>query len=217
LSHRTLLRTAVLAVRPRRHVSVAAIFTRRWLLSGGLVLTVALTMATSATALTGTPLKIAGPVESGEQSIAVDGSGTAYLAWSDEGQPGDAYLEYCVVPADTNGCTYRGTLPVTGSGSFVVKTQVLVDAGTVVVLAYLYGPEDEDVPVQEWQSSNGGKSFIQMADGRSVADAHAPDGASAEMIGAVVLPGSAWLGEAGVISTGYPTFAPFPLCRNARK
>jgi hypothetical protein len=190
---------------------------RRWLLSGSLVLTVALTMATSATALTGTPLKIAEPVEFGEQSIAVDESGTAYLAWSDEGQPGGAHLQYCVLPAGASRCTHGGTLPVTGNGSFVVKTQVLVDADTVVVLAYLYGPEDEDVPVQEWQSTNGGESFAHILNGSSVADAHAPDGTPAEMIGAVVLPGPGWLGEAGVISAGYPVFAPFhlsspPLC-----
>lgn len=55
-------------------------------LLGGLVAVVALVSATSAFALSGSPLKIAFPKKfaSGHPAVAVDGSGTAYIAWINE-------------------------------------------------------------------------------------------------------------------------------------
>ncbi len=91
----------------------------------------------------------------------------------------------------------------------IERVQVLVDGTTVVLLANLYGVEEEFEPTQEWQSTDSGATFNAVNGGRSVA--RATVNADTGAIGAVVVPGSDALGYAAVTAEGPPTFAEFPL------
>jgi len=71
-----------------------------------------LATATSAFAVSGTALKVAEPVRFGNPAVAVDATGTAYVAWSNEtdlGEKGNT-IEYCALPAGATACIHSGTL-----------------------------------------------------------------------------------------------------------
>ncbi|HWY89573.1 MAG TPA: hypothetical protein VNY31_02775, partial [Solirubrobacteraceae bacterium] len=53
-------------------------------LLGALVAVASLAFATSALAVSGTPIKLAQPQRYGPPSVAVDSGGTAYIAWDNE-------------------------------------------------------------------------------------------------------------------------------------
>lgn len=169
--------------------------------------------ATSAPALSGKPIKIAEPIRFGSQSVAVDASGTAYVAWPNETGSAGNFVEYCVLAVDGVGCKYKGNLTPADSSStheaHIESVQVLVEGATVIVLAGLYGLEEEFQPMQEWQSSDGGASFSQVNGGKSVANATV--NADTSEIGAVQVPGGGFLGYGAVTAGGNPTFDAFPL------
>ena len=158
------------------------------------------------------PIKIAEPIRFGSPSVAVDSTGTAYIAWAHEVVGGEQLVEYCVIPTDATGCSHSGNLTVAGNkekDDHIERVQVLIDGTTVIVLANLYGVEEEFAPMQEWQSTDGGATFIAVNSGRSVARATVD--ADTGAIGAVVVPGSDALGYAAITAEGPPTFAEFPL------
>ena len=136
---------------------------RRAFLAGGLTLGLMLAFAANALALSGTPIKIAEPIRFGSPSVAVDSAGTAYIAWAHEVVGGEELVEYCVLPAGATGCAHSGNLPVAGNKekrAHIERVQALVDGATVIVLANLYGVEEEFEPAQEWQSTDGGATFV---------------------------------------------------------
>ena len=181
---------------------------RRTALLGGLAAIAALAFATNALAASGTVIHVAQPNKFGDPSVAVDSSGTAYIAWANEvdlTNEGEM-VEYCVLPAGASTCKYSNIgKPFrieSGSSPVIEKVQVLVDGSTVVLLAYVYGvggPEYE--PVQEWQSTDGGASFNRVLGGKSVSNF------GGDPVNAVIVPGSNVLG----IGTGEPGFDEFPL------
>ncbi|HYB24514.1 MAG TPA: hypothetical protein VED41_12000 [Solirubrobacteraceae bacterium] len=172
----------------------------------------ALAFAASAMALSGKPIKIAEPIHFGQQSVAVDASGTAYIAWSNETGSAGNFVEYCVLPLNATACADKGSLTPADSSSaheaHIERVQVLVEGTTVIVLAGLYGLEEEFQPMQEWQSTNGGASFSPVDGGKSVANAVVNADTSA--IGAVQVPGGL-LGYGAITAVGNPTFDAFPL------
>jgi hypothetical protein len=185
---------------------------RRVCLAGGLTLSLTLAFAASAWAVSGTPIKIAEPIRFGSPSVAVDSAGTAYIAWAHEVVGGEELVEYCVLPAGATGCAHSGNLTVAGNkeqDDHIERVQVLIDGTTVIVLANLYGVEEEFAPAQEWQSTDGGATFNAVNGGKSVARATVD--ADTGAIGAVVVPGSDALGYAAVTAEGPPTFDEFPL------
>jgi hypothetical protein len=181
-------------------------------LAGGLTLSLTLAFAASAWAVSGTPIKIAEPIRFGSPSVAVDSAGTAYIAWAHEVVGGEELVEYCVLPAGATGCAHSGNLTVAGNkeqDDHIERVQVLIDGTTVIVLANLYGVEEEFAPAQEWQSTDGGATFNAVNGGKSVARATVD--ADTGAIGAVVVPGSDALGYAAITAEGPPTFDEFPL------
>ena len=82
------------------------------LIAGLLTAVFMLVSAASALAVSGTTVKIGTPYESGPPSVAVDPSGTAYVAWANEKDLAGAndFVEYCVLPVGTTGCTHSGSL-----------------------------------------------------------------------------------------------------------
>jgi hypothetical protein len=192
-------------------------------LVGALAVVAMLAFAANALAVSGTAIKIAEPIRFGNPSVAVDGAGTAYIAWAHEVVGGEELVGYCVLPAGTTGCVHSGSLPVvenSAKGAHIERVQTLVDGTTVVVLANLYGTEGEEFePTQEWQSTDGGATFVVVNGGKSVA--RATVNADTGAIGAVVVPGTDALGYAAITAGGPPTFNEFPFstpttCSNAK-
>ena len=188
---------------------------RRTALLGALAMIAALAFATNALALSGTPIKLAQPQRYGPPSVAVDSSGTAYIAWDNERGLGGAQelVEYCVLPAGASACLHAGQLKLeSGPGDIFGHVQVLVDGSTVLLFAGdLAVKGDEYLPTQEWQSTDGGATWTQTLAGKSVAKP-----ASDEQ--AVVVPGTNELGfgsenldEGGASLVGQAAFELFPL------
>ncbi len=177
-----------------------------------LLLTTSLVFAGSALAVSGKPLKIAEPVRYGNPAVAVDSSGTAYVAWAnttDLKEEGNK-IEYCVLPAGAVACAHSGTLIAEGGkGPVVGQVQMIVDGATVVLLAEVYGVGLAYEPVQEWASTNGGATFLQVDSLFSVADGKLS--ADTGALNALVVPGADALGYAFVSAGGPPTFDEFPL------
>jgi hypothetical protein len=195
---------------------------RRSMLAGTLAAVAAvlvLAFAASAFALSGIPIKVGEPISTESPAVAVDGSGTAYIAWPDKEHVSEATVQYCVLPAGQSACAYTGTLvPSGGPNHYVDRVQVLVDEGTIVVLADVYGVEDEYTPEQEWASTDGGAVFSQVNGGKSVADGILS--ADTAPLSAVVVPGTdalgyGWDSAAGgfekPFESAVPTFDEFPL------
>jgi hypothetical protein len=134
----------------------------RMALAGALVGVVLLVSAASEAALSGAPIKVGTPFESGPPSVAVDPSGTAFVAWANTKDLGGSLdtVQYCVIPVGATGCSHSGTLKPADSASPIDGVQVLIDGSTVVLLADVFGaagPSAQDfVPEQEWTSTDGG-------------------------------------------------------------
>jgi hypothetical protein len=185
---------------------------RRAAPTGVLTAIAVLVFATSALAVSGTPIKIAEPVQPEYPAVAVDGTGTAYIAWAnrtDVGGVGDT-IEYCTLPVGATGCTHMGTLHAEGGATPAIdQVQVLFDESTVVLLADVYGVGAEYVPEQEWTSTNGGATFNAVGAGKSVAEGILS--ADTGPLNALIVPGSNALGYAWTSAGGPPTFAEFPF------
>jgi hypothetical protein len=185
---------------------------RRACLAGLLGLSLVLTFAASALAVTGATIKVGQPVTYGAPSVAVDGAGTAHIAWSNTtgvGGVGDT-VEYCTLPAGATVCSHTLTLhPEGGATPAVGNVQVLVDGATVLVLAEVYGASLEYEPVQEWTSTDGGATFTGVDGLKSVADAELS--ADTGALNALIVPGTDALGYAFVTAVGPPTFDEFPF------
>jgi hypothetical protein len=184
------------------------------LIVGALTAVVLLVSATSALAVSGTTLKIGTPYESGPPSVSVDPGGTAYIAWANEKDLAGAndFVEYCVLPAGTTGCTHSGSLLPVIEDAHVDGVQVLVDGSTVVVLANVNGSGSKSLeytPEQEWQSTDGGASFKLVNGGKSVAEGNV-DGDTFPLSG-VLVPGTELLGYGWNAAVAPPTFHEFPL------
>ncbi len=190
---------------------------RRATLLGGLVAVAVPALAASALAVSGTPIKIAQPQSYDGPSVAVDSTGTAYIAWDNTKNLGGIgeVVEYCVLPTGAAACTYTGQLHLAaGPGSILGHVQVLIDGGTVLVFAgevFVKGEQFE--PEQVWQSTDGGRTFTPLLSGKSVAR-------PAEDERALVLPGTGDLGLGGtnlgfetdgVENVGQAGFEVFPL------
>ncbi len=189
---------------------------RRVALLGGLVVLTALVSAANAFAVSGTPINIGTPFESGPPSVAVDSSGTAYIAWNNEKDLSPVttnIVQYCVLPAGATACSHTGNLVPADSGSNIDGVHVLVDGSTVVILADVYGTAGssggEYEPEQEWQSTDGGSTFTIVDGGKSVADGILS--ADTGPVSAVVTPGTNELGFGWQSAGGPPTFNAFPL------
>jgi hypothetical protein len=149
--------------------------------------------ATSAFAVSGTPVKVGEPISNERPAVAVDSSGTAYIAWADTEHTSEAVVQYCVLPAGETACTHTGTLVASGGAShYIDRVQVLVDEATIVVLADVYGVPEENTPEQEWTSTDGGAVFSAVDGGKSVADGILS--ADTQPLNAVVVPGTSTLG-----------------------
>jgi hypothetical protein len=191
-------------------------------LLGALTVAVVLASAVDAVAISGTPVNVGTPFESGPPAVAVDAAGTAYVAWAntkDLAPTTTNVVQYCVLPIGAVACTHSGTLVPADEAQFVDGVQVLVDGSTVVVLADVYGAEGagglEYEPEQEWQSTDGGATFNIANAGKSVASGHLS--ADTQPLNAVIVPGTGVLGfgwdsAAGNETYGaVPTFDAFPL------
>jgi hypothetical protein len=175
-----------------------------------------LAFAASALAVSGTPINIGTPYESGPPSVAVNSSGTAYIAWNNEKDLPPVttnIVQYCVLPPGATGCSHTGNLAPADSGAYIDGVQVLVDGSTVVILADVYGTAGSQAgdyePEQEWQSTDGGATFSVVNGGLSVADGILS--ADTGPLNAVVVPGTNELGYGWNSAGGPPTFNAFPL------
>lgn len=175
----------------------------------GLALSLVLAFAASASALSGTPVKLSEGESYGPPAVAVTEGGTAIVAWADEAK--NPYtIKYCQLPVGASACAQTGTLtPAGGADAYINGVKLLVDGATVVLLADVFGVAEEDVPEQEWTSTNGGASFSAVNGGKSVAEGILD--ADTEPLSPVIVPGSNSLGFAWVTAGGPPTFAEFPL------
>jgi hypothetical protein len=175
----------------------------------------ALLPATSgAVTLSGKPLQIASAPYALNVAVAVDPStGTGYFVWANQPPSGTNTVGYCVVPKGATGCSHTGTLVPAGSEQYVDNTQVLVDGGSVVILADVYGGPVGNTgayePEQEWTSTDGGATWSQPGGGLSVADGIL--NADTEPLSAVIVPGTGVLGYGWETAAGAPTFNAFPL------
>ncbi len=164
---------------------------RRATLLGALTAIAALAFAASALAVSGTPVKLAQPREDGPPSVAVAANGTAYIAWNNTKDIGEAedFVEYCVIPPGGSACTHTGKLTLgAGPGTIFGRVQVLVDGSTVAIFAgELYVKGDDYEPTQEWQSTDEGAIWTALLASKSVAKPAADEQA-------VVVPGTDELG-----------------------
>lgn len=170
-----------------------------------------LAVCPSAWALSGAPFKIAEGEFDGPPAVAVDSSGTSYVAWANEASSAVS-IHWCVIPAGATACEHSGEVkPSLGAESHVRTTDILVEGSTVAILADAYGNggDEESEPIEEWTSTNGGASFAAVDSGKSVVNGTLDTDSAA--MNAVVLPGSDVLGLGWVTPTSEPTFAAFPL------
>ena len=171
-------------------------------------------------------------------SVDVDASGTAYVAWPDLT---NNKVDYCVLPAGASSCAESGALsPVLEPGAppqdqpsfgptlqaFGHVVEVMVNGGTVSIIADTGGPADEATPssggwlpeTEMWQAPDGTGNFSLVNNGSSVAypeprwtyDYKGLTYADLSWIeDGVVVPGSGELGEFD-FSVGPPSFEAFP-------
>jgi hypothetical protein len=194
----------------------AAAALRRLILAGFSAAAAALIGASGAAALSGKPVKAGEPLSSAPPAVAVDSAGTAYIAWANTKDVGGETnkVEYCVLPRGASACGSSGSFKPADGAEYIDRVQVLVDGSTVVLLLDTYGAHGEKAaeyePEQEWQSTDGGKVFGQVAGGFSVADGVL--NADTAPLNAVIVPGTNVLGYGWNTAGGSPpTFDAFPL------
>jgi len=187
---------------------------RRACLTSGLAACAALALCTSAMGA-GTVVTAGSPLTNNPPSVAVSSSGDALIAWNDDkgiaGAPN--FVQYCVVPVGATACSHSGNLnPADGAG-FIDGVHVLVDGGTMVILADTFGAQGNNAadyePVQEWQSTDGGATWTIVNGGLSVTNGVL--NADTGPLSAVIVPGTGVLGFGWDTAVGAPTFNAFPL------
>jgi hypothetical protein len=207
-----------LLVRAAQERTPVVMFSRRILSFGALVVTLALGLAAAVPAADAqTPINIGtvgAPTMQGQPSVSVDQNGTAYAAWADAAS---GVVDFCVLPDGASACSPSGVLtPAAGAGAFAT-VQVLIDGGTVAILAEVGLPgyvPSASTPVQEWQAPDGTASFSLVNGGQSPATAVSsatPTNDSTLLLDGVVVPGTNVLGLDWFGVGGPPTFDSFPL------
>ncbi len=181
-------------------------------LAAGLILAASAAGALAA----GKTVKVGEPFESGAPSVAVDSTGTAVIAWANTKDLAGAnnFVQYCTLPVGATACSHSGNLTPADSAAYVDDVQVLLDGSTIVVLADVYGAAGassrEYAPEQEWQSTDGGATWVLVGEGKSIANGVI--NADTEPLGAVIVPGTGVLGYGWNTAGGSPpTFDAFPL------
>ena len=182
-----------------------------WLVIAGLLLA-----AASVASAAGAPVKVATPFQSGPPAIAVNNAGDAVIAWANTKDlaGADNFVQYCVLPAGAAGCSHSGNLMPADSAQFIDGVQVLNEGSTLVILADVFGAPANSAgdftPEQEWQSTDGGATWVILNGGRSVSTGIL--NADTEPVSAVTLPGTGALGYGwDTAGPSGPTFNAFPL------
>jgi hypothetical protein len=188
---------------------------RRTCLTGGLAVAIALALASSALAA-GKVVTVASPLTNNPPSVAVSSNGDALIAYNnDKGVAGAPnFVQYCVLPVGATACAHSGNLnPADGAG-FIDGVHVLVDGGTMIILADVFGAQGNTAadyePVQEWQSTDGGATWTLVNGGLSVTNGVL--NADTGPLSAVIVPGTNVLGFGwDTAGASPPTFNAFPL------
>jgi hypothetical protein len=186
----------------------------RTLLTGALAAATALIFTTGALAA-GKPVNIGTPFESGQPSVAVDSAGDAVVAWANTKDLAGAnnFVQYCVLPVGATTCSRSGNLIPADSGQYIDGVQVLDEGSTIVILADVYGTAGNMAtdyePEQEWQSTDGGATWLDVNNGLSVTSGIID--ADTGPLGAVTVPGTGVLGYGWDTASDAPTFNAFPL------
>jgi hypothetical protein len=174
-----------------------------------------LALAGNAAALSGKPLLVGTPFSNQPPSVAVDATGTAYIAWADTANLGGSnnVIQYCVLPAGATACAHTGSLIPADGAVAVDGVNVLVEGSTAIILGDVYGAQGNTAadyePEQEWQSIDGGATWNPVNSGLSVSNANL--NADTGPLNAVIMPGTGVLGFAWETAAGPPTFNAFPL------
>ena len=166
---------------------------RRACLTCGLAAIVALVLCTSAMAA-GKVVTVGSPLTNNPPSVAVSSTGDALIAWNDDkgvaGAPN--FVQYCVLPAGATACSHSGNLDPGDSAGFIDGVHVLVDGGTMIILADVFGAAGNSAadyePVQEWQSTDGGATWTLINGGLSVTNGNIS--ADTGPFSAVIVPGT---------------------------
>jgi hypothetical protein len=181
-----------------------------WLVVAGLLLA-----AASVASAAGTPVKIATPFQSGPPAIAADHAGDAVIAWANTKDLAGAnnFVQYCVLPIGATACSRAGNLMPADSAQFIDGVQVLDEGSTLVILADVFGAQENSAgdftPEQEWQSTDGGATWVLVNGGFSVTSGIL--NADTQPVSAVTVPGTGVLGYGWDTAAGVPTFNAFPL------
>jgi hypothetical protein len=198
----------------RRELRCTAVWRRACLTCG--LAAIAL-LAVCATALGAGKVVTAGsPLTNQPPSVAVASSGDALIAWNDDKHVAGApdFVQYCVVPVGATACAHSGNLDLADGAVAIDGVHVLVDGGTMVILADVFGAQGNMAgdyePVQEWQSTDGGATWTIVNGGLSVTSANIS--ADTGPLSAVIVPGTGVLGFGWDTAGGEPpTFNAFPL------
>jgi hypothetical protein len=186
----------------------------RTLVTGALAAATALVLTTSALAA-GKPVNIGTPYESGQPAVAVDTAGDAVVAWANTKDLAGAnnFVQYCVVPVGATACSRSGNLAPADGAQYIDGVQVLDEGSTLVILADVYGTAGNNAtdyePEQEWQSTDGGATWLDVNNGLSVTSGIID--ADTGPLSAVTVPGTGVLGYGWDTASGPPTFNAFPL------
>ena len=181
-----------------------------WLVVAGLWL-----VAASGAAAAGPSVKVGTPFESGPPAVAVDHAGDAVIAWANTKDLAGVnnFVQYCVLPLNATACSHSGNLIPADSAQFIDGVQVLDEGSTLVILADVFGAQlntaGDFTPEQEWQSTDGGATWVAVNGGRSVTSGIL--NADTQPLSAVTVPGTGVLGYGWDTAAGVPTFNAFPL------
>jgi hypothetical protein len=187
---------------------------RRTCLMCGVATVVALALSASALAA-GKVVTAGSPLTNQPPSVAVSSSGDALIAWNDDEHVagGPDFVQYCVVPVGATACSHSGNLTSADGAGYIDGVHVLVDGGTMIILADVYGTQGTAAadyePEQEWQSTDGGATWTLLNGGLSVTNGVL--NADTGPLSAVIVPGTGVLGFGWNTPGGPPTFNAFPL------
>ncbi|HEX3690064.1 MAG TPA: hypothetical protein VHV28_10205 [Solirubrobacteraceae bacterium] len=188
---------------------------RRALLTYALAAMAALALCANALAA-GKAVAVGSPLTDNPPSAAVSSSGDALIAWNnDKGVAGATnFVQYCVLPVGATACSHSGSLSPADGATNIDGVHVLVDGGTMVILADVFGAQGNNAadytPEQEWQSTDGGATWTLVNGGLSVATGIID--ADTGPLSAVIVPGTNVLGFGwDTAGSSAPTFNAFPL------
>ena len=173
---------------------------RLLLCSAAAVLAPALALPPSASAV-GRPITIGSNPASfpTQAAVAVDASGTAYIAWG-VGSP-QKQMDFCKVPAGATSCS-PVVLPAPAGGTLFDPPSVLIAGGAVYVFEDVVGATNtHQNGVNEWASADGGSSFTPWP----TAVGWVPNNAAGTTNPVIALPDSN-IGAGWVVAAGNPAF-----------